>query len=204
MACWCVAAGRAAESARAGALAADRVGSSVGTGRIGAAAQRGYAPCADITAASAPPDLAVPRREPRDMPETTDRTMPPSRRLLVSIAAVAALVTACSGGTGGDGPDLDPLAAQGRAIVNRSGCTGCHGAAGQGGLGPAWVGLAGSTVQLDDGSTVTADDAYLRESILEPSAKTVDGYGAAMPTPSLTETEVDAIVAYIRALAAAE
>lgn len=130
--------------------------------------------------------------------------MPPSRRLLGSIAATATLVAACSGGTGGDGPDLDPLAAKGRDIVNRSGCTGCHGAAGQGGLGPAWVGLYGSTVRLDDGSTVTADDAYLHESILNPSAKTVDGYAAAMPTPSLTDDEVDAIVAYIRALAASE
>ena len=65
------------------------------------------------------------------------------------------------------------------------------------GAGPSWVGLAGSTVELDDGSTPVADEAYLRRSISEPQAQRVAGYTIAMPENGLSEDEVDAIVAYI-------
>jgi mono/diheme cytochrome c family protein len=58
-------------------------------------------------------------------------------------------------------------------------------------------------VKLADGSTVTADDAYLAESILHPDAKVVDGFPkGTMPNYSgqLTDADVTALVAYLRSL----
>jgi cytochrome c oxidase subunit 2 len=68
-------------------------------------------------------------------------------------------------------------------------------------IGPTWVGLYGSQVELNDGTTVTADETYLREAILDPSAKIISGYTkGSMPGISLTEEEVDSLVAYIKTL----
>lgn len=84
----------------------------------------------------------------------------------------------------------------------RAGCTSCHGKSSIRGLGPTWIGLAGSTVKLEDGSTLVADSAYLEESIRAPAAKKVAGYTLAMPQPTLSDDEITAIVAYIESLAA--
>lgn len=116
----------------------------------------------------------------------------------MSVATTSIVLGACGGG--GDQPDLSPLAAEGRDLVRANGCASCHGANGQGGVGPAFAGLYGSEVTLDDGSTVLADEAYLRESITDPRAKIVDGYGLPMPTNNLSDDEIDAIIAYIMAL----
>ena len=57
-------------------------------------------------------------------------------------------------------------------------------------------------MRLADGSTVTADDAYLRESILAPNAKIVAGFQPLMPTfqGQLTEEEILALTAYVKSL----
>ena len=52
------------------------------------------------------------------------------------------------------------------------------------------------------GSSVTADRAYLIESIKQPAAKQVDGYGLPMPTNLLTDDQIDRVIVYIEALAA--
>jgi len=83
----------------------------------------------------------------------------------------------------------------------RAGCTSCHGATSIRGLGPTWNGLAGSTVKLDNGSTVVADNSYLAESIRSPSAKKVAGYSIAMPAVQLSDEDVAALIAYIDSLA---
>ena len=100
----------------------------------------------------------------------------------------------------GGGPDLSADAEAGRRIFLDSGCASCHGADGQGGVGPQLAGLWGTEVALDDGTTVIADEAYLRESIVEPSAKKVEGYGIAMPGNDLDDAEVASILAYIEAI----
>jgi cytochrome c oxidase subunit 2 len=125
----------------------------------------------------------------------------PSHRRPWWIAPLAAVALVGCGSDGGD-VELEPLAAEGRDLVRSEGCASCHGANGQGGVGPSFVGLYGSEVTLDDGTTVIADEAYLRESITDPRAKTVDGYGLPMPTNDLSDADVDAIIAYIAALAA--
>ena len=103
-----------------------------------------------------------------------------------------------SGGSadGSDGAAVD----RGQELARTRGCAACHGADGQGGLGPAWTDLAGSTVTLEDGSTVTADDAYLTESIVDPTAKVVDGFAVTMPKTDLSDAEVADLVAYIESL----
>jgi len=114
------------------------------------------------------------------------------------LAATALLTLAGCGGDGG--PDLPPEAAAGRDVVRSNGCASCHGANGQGGVGPSFEGLYGSEVELENGSTVVADREYLRESILDPKAKIVEGYSLPMPAADLGEAEVDQIITFIAAL----
>lgn len=60
-------------------------------------------------------------------------------------------------------------------------CVSCHSVDGTPGVGPTWLGIYGRQEMLDDGTSVTVDDAYIRESIYDPNAKLVAGYAAAMP-----------------------
>src|SRR5918993_3270223 len=97
-------------------------------------------------------------------------------------------------------PGAGSAAERGQQLARTRGCAACHGADGQGGLGPAWTGLLGSTVELTDGSTVVADEAYVTQSITEPTAKVVDGFALAMPKTDLSDAEVADLVAYIVSL----
>lgn len=100
------------------------------------------------------------------------------------------------------GTPLDP-AAHGAQLVKDNGCLACHATDTKRLVGPGWGGLYNSKVNLADGSTVTADDAHLRESILKPNAKIAAGYPASvMPSYDtlLNDDEVDAIVAYLHTL----
>ena len=90
---------------------------------------------------------------------------------------------------------------RGQALVTANGCTACHSLNGAAGIGPTWFGLAGSEVELVGGVTVTADDAFLAESILMPQAKIVAGFeGQQMPAYTFTEEQVADIIAYIKTL----
>ena len=93
------------------------------------------------------------------------------------------------------------LASAGEKSFQHYGCTMCH-RADNAGRGPNLTGAFGHTVLLDDGRTVTADESYIRESILNPGAKIVSGFKNIMPTfeGQLSEEEVIGLVAYIKAL----
>lgn len=80
-------------------------------------------------------------------------------------------------------------------------CDNCH-RPGEGDRGPSLVGVFGSTVALEGGATVMADEAYLRESILTPGAKVVAGFNPVMPTfqGQLSEEQVLQIIAYLKSL----
>ena len=68
-------------------------------------------------------------------------------------------------------------------------------------IAPPWRGLYGSQIELNDGSLVIVDEAYLIESIKEPNAKIVKGFTrGAMPKISLTEEEINSLVAYIKSV----
>jgi mono/diheme cytochrome c family protein len=104
-----------------------------------------------------------------------------------------------TGSPAGGGEDL---AATGQQLATTNGCTGCHSIDGAAGAGPTWQGLYGHEVTLSDGSTVTADDAYIAESIHDPSAQIVEGFSDIMPKTfaDWSDDQVNAIIAYIKTL----
>ncbi|MCB9110554.1 MAG: cytochrome c oxidase subunit II [Anaerolineales bacterium] len=90
---------------------------------------------------------------------------------------------------------------QGKVLATSNGCVGCHSADGTKLTGPTWFDLFGSEVPLADGTTTTADEAYLAESIKDPNVKVVEGFPAnVMPAFSLTDEEISNIIAYIKTL----
>ena len=95
-----------------------------------------------------------------------------------------------------------PDAKRGQTLYQESGCKACHSLDGAKGVGPTWKGVFGSSVPLADGTSVTADEAYLTESIKLPGAKTVNGFSAnAMPSFSyLTDGQVADLVEFIKTL----
>lgn len=100
--------------------------------------------------------------------------------------------------TAAEGGDLD-----GETIARDAGCIACHSTDGSDGVGPTWAGLARSERESTDGETVTANRAYLRESIEDPAVFIVAGFDDVMPqtyTESLTGAEIRAIVDYILTL----
>lgn len=118
--------------------------------------------------------------------------------------ALAAGAAACgsdesAGGTDGGHAALSDDARRGRDVAQENGCAGCH-REGGGGIGPDWEGLYGSTVTLDDGSTVVADEEYLALAITDPDAQVVDGYDVRMPPRDMSDDDVANVVAYIREL----
>ena len=104
-----------------------------------------------------------------------------------------------------NGGSTGPLSATGEKIFAELGCVTCHRSDTQG-RGPNLQGLFGKTVHLEDGRTVTADENYIRESILDPGAKIVSGYKPVMPTFQglISEEQLNALVAYVKSLSAAK
>jgi cytochrome c oxidase subunit 2 len=84
------------------------------------------------------------------------------------------------------------------------GCIACHSLDGSVIVGPTWQGLFGSQVSLADGSGVTADETYIRSSILDPNSQIHEGYQPnVMPQTfgdQLTTEQVDQLVAFIVSL----
>lgn len=103
---------------------------------------------------------------------------------------------------GGGRAEDSPVAA-GAKLFQDLVCNTCHTAATQG-RGPVLTGVYGKPVQLQGGGTVIADDAYLRESIVNPQAKIVAGFLPIMPTFQglVTEEQLLQLVAYVRSLGA--
>ena len=88
----------------------------------------------------------------------------------------------------------------GADLATNLGCRNCHSIDGSVGLGPSWAGLAGSTVTLEDGTTVVATSSYLEESIRNPDAKIVAGFAAGTMQndySALSSDEITALIAFI-------
>jgi mono/diheme cytochrome c family protein len=130
----------------------------------------------------------------RRAPEQVRRFSPVSALFVLVFAALMSL-SGCA-----ETDTLPPLAQTGRDLVRTQGCAACHGADGQGGIGPAFVGLFESEVTLDSGETVIANRDYLIESILNPAAAIVDGYSIVMPSNSLTPAQAASVADYIEYL----
>ena len=126
-----------------------------------------------------------------------------------SLSTPPTLVPEASGSPGAmrtPRPTASPASgtALGQQVAARSGCTACHSINGTKLIGPTWQGLAGKNETLQGGATVLVDESYLRESIVSPNAKVVDGYQPSiMPLDfgtRLSADEISALVAYIQTL----
>jgi cytochrome c oxidase subunit 2 len=95
------------------------------------------------------------------------------------------------------------LAASGEKLFQSLACANCHRVDGTG-RGPSLVGIFGKPVQLAGGQKVTADENYVRESILNPAAKVVANYQPVMPTFQglVTEEELLQLIEYVKSLGA--
>ena len=93
------------------------------------------------------------------------------------------------------------LASTGAKLFADLACNTCHRPDAQG-RGPVLEGLFGKTVQLQNGERVTVDEAYVRESILMPSAKITAGFQPIMPTFQglVTEEQLLALIEYVKSL----
>ncbi len=98
------------------------------------------------------------------------------------------------GGCAGGGTALE-----GEELAVEIGCVSCHTDANTD-LAPTLVGIWGTEVELEDGRKVMVDEAYVRQSITDPQTDIVAGFDGRMPTFSLTESEVDRLVEYVRSL----
>ncbi len=95
------------------------------------------------------------------------------------------------------------MAAAGERLFALKGCSACHSLDGRQLAGPTWKGIYGSEEEVrdEDGNyvKVVVDEAYIRESILEPEKKKVKGYeNVAMTLTPLTDEEIDQLIAFIK------
>jgi cytochrome c oxidase subunit 2 len=95
---------------------------------------------------------------------------------------------------------VNPVSA-GEKLFSSLACVTCHLGNGTG-RGPSLNGVYGSKVLFADGSLAVADDAYIRESILQPKAKIVAGFQPVMPTFQglVTEEQIMNLTAYVKSL----
>jgi mono/diheme cytochrome c family protein len=139
--------------------------------------------------------------------------VPIERAMELLVERGIAPFTAGAGGEAAPAPTTAPaaggevvfdaaLAAQGEQLFASVGCAGCHRSDGAG-IGPSLNGIYNQPQTLTDGSTAVADEAFLIESILNPTAKVVEGYQPIMPPyqGQLSDEQVAQLVEYIKSLA---
>jgi cytochrome c oxidase subunit 2 len=95
------------------------------------------------------------------------------------------------------------LATAGAKLFQDLACNTCHRPDAQG-RGPVLEGLFGKTITLQSGETVTVDEGYIRESILQPAAKITAGFQPIMPTFQglVTEEQLLELIEYVKSLQA--
>ena len=99
------------------------------------------------------------------------------------------------------GPPPESPVVAGEKLFTELNCITCH-RPDSAGRGPVLVGIFGRPVKLGTGDTVVADEAYVRDSILNPAARVVAGYQPVMPTyqGQASEEQLIALIAYIQSL----
>lgn len=99
------------------------------------------------------------------------------------------------------GADLPPEEL-GRTLFAQYNCNVCHSVDGTRIVGPSLKGLYGTERRFEDGTTLTADENYIRESIIEPGADIVETFPNAMPATfgSLSARQLDGLIAFIKTL----
>jgi cytochrome c oxidase subunit 2 len=104
--------------------------------------------------------------------------------------------------TGGDEWKNHTPEEWGKIQYDQKGCVTCHTIDGTKSKGPTWKGIFGKPVKLNNGTSVLVDENYVRESMMQPNAKVVDGFEPIMPTFQglLRENEIRGLVAFIKSL----
>jgi cytochrome c oxidase subunit II len=104
------------------------------------------------------------------------------------------------------GPGQDPVVV-GKKLYEKKGCNSCHTTDGSPRIGPTFKGGPGTgwgtKHKMNDGSEVTMDANYVRESLMQPGAKTVQGFAAGtMPSfeGQLKERDIESIIEFIKSL----
>ena len=101
----------------------------------------------------------------------------------------------------GDRMDGEPLDAYGARLYKKNACYTCHTTDGSKGNGPTWKDIYGRHETMTSGETLTIDDNYIKESILKPQAKIVNGFtNVQMPPFTLNDEQISGIIAYMKTL----
>ena len=90
----------------------------------------------------------------------------------------------------------------GAKLYTKYTCNTCHSVDGSKIVGPTFKGLWGRQEQITGAGPLTVDENYIRESILNPNAKIVEGYPPVMPSfkGQLKDEQIDALIAYMKTL----
>jgi cytochrome c oxidase subunit 2 len=130
-------------------------------------------------------------------PEEFDRWLASEQK-----GRVAQRDTAVEPPPGYDAPN--EIVAEGRRQAAKAGCLKCHSIDGSAHIGPSWLDLYQRVETLESGQTVTVDETYITESMMEPKKKQVAGFPLVMPSyfGKLSAPETASIVEYIKSLRA--
>lgn len=96
----------------------------------------------------------------------------------------------------------ETMAAFGARVFDRGGCNQCHSIDGSAKVGPTFKGVYGRQEVLSTGETITVEDNYIRQSIIEPNSQIVQGYGPQMPSFAgrFNEQQTTALIEYLKTL----
>ena len=155
------------------------------------AADAPYTPCSFDHSLGEHGENVCPTPEPQ--PTSTPHPVVPAIAYSAPVVAVSAATADFSGPPNQDiGADL----------VLSYGCLACHSTDGSDLVGPTWQGLYGTQESIDDGTSVTVDDDYIKESIQDPNARITAGFTAGLmpPTLGVKDDEIPHIIEYIKSL----
>jgi cytochrome c2 len=95
----------------------------------------------------------------------------------------------------------EPTLEIGEKLYTSLGCIACHSLDGGKNHGPTLKGSYGAKREFLEAKPLVVNDAYLRESIEKPMAKTVKGYLTGMMPPyKLQEAEYDSLIMFIKSV----
>ena len=128
----------------------------------------------------------------------------PTKAPAPTATSVAVATSAPTASSTTDG-SLDPSTVEvgvssGQELSVSKGCIACHSIDGSVIIGPSWKGIYGTQEALEDGTSVEVNDAYIKESILNPTAKLAKGFQPLMPVLPLNDSEIAAVTEYIKSL----